>query len=103
MNFGSKVKALRELRRMSQGDLSRGVNITQGRISVIERLSSMPNLKVAIAIANALDVSLSDLVNDLSMSEVLKKTLVEKVSLLRTEHVNCLIPIVDMLLSSGGY
>lgn len=61
--FGKRVKEIRLSRKMSQGDVSRRLNLHRSYISGIERGVRNPSLKVVEKIAKALGVKANDLLN----------------------------------------
>jgi transcriptional regulator with XRE-family HTH domain len=60
--LGSKIKRLREAKDWSQSDLTRAAGLTHGLVSRLEDGTGNPSLKTLAAIAKALDVTISELV-----------------------------------------
>lgn len=63
-NVGKRIKAAREHRGFTQEQLSEMVGLTAMHISVIERGVKPPKLETFVKIANALDVSSDQLLQD---------------------------------------
>ena len=59
--FGKKVREVRLKQGLSQGDVSRRLNLHRSYVSGIERGVRNPSLKVVQKIAKALEVKVSDL------------------------------------------
>ena len=59
--FGRKVREIRLKQGLSQGDVSRRLNLHRSYVSGIERGVRNPSLKVVQKIAKALEVKVSDL------------------------------------------
>lgn len=64
MNFGEKLKYYRQLREMSQAELSRATNIPQTTISDLERNKYLPNIDVFVVITKALHVAMQEFLED---------------------------------------
>lgn len=60
--FGKKVREVRTGKGLSQGDVSKRLNVHRSYISGIERGVRNPSLKVIQRIAKALRVKVSDLI-----------------------------------------
>lgn len=67
MTFGEKVKMLREEQGLSQSELANKMNITQQAIAKYEKTIDTPKLATVRKIATALDVALSELVDNWSL------------------------------------
>ena len=61
--LGARIKRLREAKNWSQSDLTRTAALTHGLISRLEDGTGNPSLKTLAAIAKALDVTISELVD----------------------------------------
>jgi transcriptional regulator with XRE-family HTH domain len=61
--LGSKIKRLREANNWSQSELTRAAGLTHGLVSRLEDGTGNPSLKTLAAIAKALDVTISELLN----------------------------------------
>lgn len=59
--LGLRIKYLRSIKKWSQEDLALEANINKNYISDIERGTRNPTLMILERIANALDISLSEL------------------------------------------
>lgn len=55
--FGSRLKAVRKLKHMTQLDLAKRLNLSKGTISAYEQGLSYPSLETFVAIGNLLDTS----------------------------------------------
>lgn len=60
--FGKKVREIRLKKRLSQGDISRRLNLHRSYISGIERGVRNPSLKVIQKIAKALEIDINKLI-----------------------------------------
>jgi transcriptional regulator with XRE-family HTH domain len=63
--LGAKIKRLREDKNWSQSDLTRAAGLTHGLVSRLEDGMGNPGLKTLAAIAKALNVTISELVDGL--------------------------------------
>ena len=64
MSFGEKLKQIREKKKMTQSQLALKLGVTQRTISYYENNTSKPtNIQLITNIANALDVSIDDLLD----------------------------------------
>lgn len=61
---GSRIKAARENKKLTQEELAEMVELSPAHISVIERGVKPPKLETFVRIANALDVSADSLLVD---------------------------------------
>lgn len=64
MIFGEKIKALRKEKGLSQRQLGEKMGVKQQTIAQYEKATDQPKLSTVRKIAEALDVSISELVND---------------------------------------
>ena len=64
MNYGIRIKQIRENAGMTQAELSEKSGITQEHISRIEHGKFTPNVKTADMIAKALSVTLMDILGE---------------------------------------
>jgi transcriptional regulator with XRE-family HTH domain len=64
MNYGAKIKELRDKAGMTQAELSEKSGISQEHISRIENGKYSPNVKTADKIAGALGVTLMDILKE---------------------------------------
>lgn len=62
--IGSRIKAAREKKEMTQEELAEIVDLSSNHISVIERGVKPPKLATFVSIANALEVSADTLLQD---------------------------------------
>ncbi len=62
--IGGRVKAAREAKGLTQEDLAALVELSPTHVSVIERGVKPPKLSTLVAIANALEVSADNLLQD---------------------------------------
>lgn len=60
--LGQAIRRLREVRRLSIRDLAHGAAMSSGHLSVIERGHGNPRLSTLLALAEALDATLGQLV-----------------------------------------
>ena len=60
--FGKKVREIRLKKELSQGDISRRLNLHRSYISGIERGVRNPSLKVIQKIAKALEIDINKLI-----------------------------------------
>ena len=61
MNIGANIKVIREQAGMTQSELSTKCGISTEHISRIENDKFIPNIKTAVVIAEALGVTLNEL------------------------------------------
>lgn len=62
--IGRRIKAAREARKMTQEQLAEVVELSTMHMSVLERGHKPPKLETLVRIANALDVSADNLLQD---------------------------------------
>lgn len=62
--IGRRIKAAREKKRLTQEQLAELVDLSPMHVSVIERGVKLPKLETLINIANTLDVSADELLQD---------------------------------------
>lgn len=63
---GRRIKAAREMKKLTQEDLAALVGISPTHVSIIERGVKVPRLDTFVAIANALEVSADALLIDVA-------------------------------------
>jgi transcriptional regulator with XRE-family HTH domain len=63
VRLGSKIKRLREAKNWSQSELTRAAGLTHGLVSRLEDGIGNPSFKTLAAIAKALEVTVSKLVD----------------------------------------
>ena len=64
MDYGKRIKELREGAGLSQVELANKAHLTQPAISMIEASKRLPTFKTAEKIANALGIDLLDLLKE---------------------------------------
>lgn len=62
--IGRRIKAAREAKKLTQEQLAELVNLSPMHMSVLERGHKPPKLETLVTIANALDVSADNLLQD---------------------------------------
>ncbi len=62
MDFGQRVKAMREARGLTQKELAERASVSQPMVAQVERGSKSPSLAFADALAYALGVTIQDLI-----------------------------------------
>lgn len=62
--FGSRIKAARERKKLTQEQLAEIVDLSPMHVSVIERGVKPPKLETFVTLANALEVSADELLQD---------------------------------------
>ena len=72
MTFGEKIKTIRENRRLSQSALAEKMHVTQQAVAKYEKIVEQPKLATVRKIANALDVPISELIDNWEIIEDLK-------------------------------
>lgn len=73
MTFGEKVKAARENKGLSQSALAKKMHVSQQAVAKYEKIIEQPKLATVRKIADALDVTISELVTnwgDFSSEEI---------------------------------
>lgn len=64
MKFSDKVYTLRTKKGLTQGELAKLVNVSQGMIWQFEKNNRKPTPNTAIQLAKTLGIKLDDLMND---------------------------------------
>lgn len=64
MTFGEKIKTIRENRRLSQSALAEKMHVTQQAVAKYEKIVEQPKLATVRKLANALDVPISELIDN---------------------------------------
>ncbi|MBS4980689.1 MAG: helix-turn-helix domain-containing protein [Lachnospiraceae bacterium] len=64
MTFGEKVKEIRKRKGLSQLELGEKMNISQQAVAKYERINDPPKLTTVRKIADALDITISELIDD---------------------------------------
>ncbi len=97
--IGSRIKAAREKKHLTQEDLAAIVDLSSTHISVIERGVKPPKLETFVNIANALEVSADSLLQDVveHSSEGVASTLVADILKLPEKERSRLINAVHAL------
>lgn len=97
--IGSRIKAAREKKHLTQEDLAAIVNLSPTHVSVIERGVKPPKLETFVKIANALEVSADSLLQDVvdHSSEGVANTLVADILKLPEKERSRLINVVHAL------
>ncbi len=97
--IGSRIKAAREKKHLTQEDLAAIVDLSSTHISVIERGVKPPKLETFVKLANALEVSADSLLQDVvdHSSEGVANTLVADILKLPERERSRLINAVHAL------
>lgn len=97
--IGSRIKAAREKKHLTQEDLAAIVNLSPTHVSVIERGVKPPKLETFVKIANALEVSADFLLQDVvdHSSEGVANTLGADILKLPEKERSRLINVVHAL------
>ncbi len=97
--IGSRIKAAREKKHLTQEDLAAIVDLSSTHISVIERGVKPPKLETFVKLANALEVSADSLLQDVvdHSSEGVANTLVADILKLPEKERSRLINAVHAL------
>lgn len=74
MNVGTQVRALREQQGLSQAALAARTGVHQAHIANIESGAKKPSVKVLVALASALGVTINDLVTVTDAAEPIPQT-----------------------------
>jgi len=101
MTIGEKIKHCRESMGMSQGKLAKTSGLAQSSISYIESGNKRPNIETISALAKALDVPLSFLIDNEQIDDSLPPNIAELVkitSLLSEERIDLLVKLAKGLL-----
>ena len=64
MDFGEKIKFFRKEKKLTQTDLAKTLNITQQTVAQYERARKVPKLDTVKKIANALNISYLELLDE---------------------------------------
>ncbi len=70
MNFGEKLKQLRQSRNWSQPELSEAIGIEQSYLSKLENDKSIPSAEMLNRILAALNISIDELLTDIDDAEI---------------------------------
>ena len=62
--IGDKIRDIRKSKNLKQGDLARKLGMTSAQLCRIEGAKHAPSIKTIARVAKALDISVSDLMND---------------------------------------
>lgn len=62
--FGTRVRAARTARNLSQSDLAAAVGLSSNHLGVLERGEKVPTLETVEALAKALNMSVAELLSD---------------------------------------
>lgn len=76
--IGFRIKQERKKRKISLQSLAAKSNLSAGLISKIENFRTVPSLTTLLNIANALELKLADLVNEVAEDKSLPFTLIKK-------------------------
>ncbi len=104
MNIGEKIKKVREAKGLSQKEVALTLSMNPSQYSKIENGKVDPQFSSIEKIANALGVSIADIVNsDNVFSEIdsLNKSVIEKVQLIEQlddKQKESIFSIIDMAL-----
>lgn len=104
MNIGEKIKKVREAKGLSQKEVALTLSMNPSQYSKIENGKVDPQFSSIEKIANALGVSIADIVNsDNVFSEIdsLNKSVIEKVQLIEQldeKQKESIFNIIDMAL-----
>ncbi len=99
--FGKRLGEVRKMKKMSQDDLAKKVDVHGAVIGRYERDEVKPSIEMAAAIAEALEVSLDYLVGNTDL--LLEKTVVNKIvdiQKLGTEDKAHVFALLDAFLQS---
>lgn len=61
MGVGANIKEIREQKGMTQSELAKAVDVRQSMISMIERGTKTVSVQLCIAIANVLQIDISEI------------------------------------------
>ena len=81
MDFGEKIKHLRNSMGMSQGELAKRSGLAQSSISYIESGMKKPNIDTITALANALEAHIATLFDSSQLNEAFPPRLSELVQI----------------------
>lgn len=96
------LKRLRELKKLSQKEVSANSNVPQGQYSRIENGKVEPSISTLEKLANVFEVSITEFFRVDSLDEDISLPLLEKVKLidqLDMEEKNALLKIIDIVIS----
>lgn len=102
--LGHKIKALRKTKNLSQEKLANKAELSQQHISRIEKGLTFPCVATLTKIANVLNISINDLVdNDIfQMEDKYTVDILRKVELLSIEDKIKVLGYVDRMLDENG-
>lgn len=96
------LKRLRELKKLSQKEVSANSNVPQGQYSRIENGKVEPSISTLEKLANVFEVSITEFFRVDSLDENINLPLLEKVKLidqLDEEEKNALLKMIDITIS----
>lgn len=107
MDLGLRIKQLRVLRKLSQKEIALDIGINQGQYSRIESGKVEPTLASLRKIAEALEVSISELLSeDQDLNQEINVPLLEKVKLieqLEDKEKDSILTIIDMAIAKKRF
>ena len=108
--IGDNIKKLREQKGLSQKELAGMIEVNPAQYGRVENSKVEPTLKTLLKIADALGVSLDDLVkgkdDPMKDIEVKDKSLLDKVKLidqLPDDEKNTVLKVIDMALTKSKF
>lgn len=105
MNIGEKIKKIRIAKNMKQSDLAEKVGISRVAIGNYERGDRIPKVEIAQKIANALDVSILDILEESDSEIALMNYLnddLDQIKLICKTNPNCFDVYTCLSLISGA-
>ncbi len=107
MDLGLRIKQLRTLRKLSQKEVALDIGINQGQYSRIESGKVEPTLASLRKIAEALEVSISELLSEeQDLNKEINVPLLEKVKLieqLEDKEKDSILTIIDMAIAKKRF
>jgi transcriptional regulator with XRE-family HTH domain len=100
-NFGKRLTEVRKIKKLSQDDLAKNLDVHGAVIGRYERDEVKPSIEMAAAIAEALEVSLDYLVGNTDL--MLEKNIISKIidiQKLNTEDKAHVFALLDAFLQS---
>lgn len=101
--ISSNIKKLRELKDLSQKEVSAASGVPQGQYSRIENAKVEPSISTLEKLAAVFEVSLSEFFNNSPLDEDINLSILEKVKMIDTlqdDEQSALIKMIDLAIAN---
>jgi transcriptional regulator with XRE-family HTH domain len=107
MKIGNRIKAIRELKNLSQKEVAVALKMDPAQYSRIEKSDSDPSLSTIERIAGALGVSIVELVgNEIKEVDLADKSIIEKIRFIESldeKEKNAFFVILESVVSNKKF